>query len=213
MKRRPPAEILIDAPSPRRKRVLSEEERALWDSVTKQARPLRKKARVAKFKAAPAADAAPPRATCPVKRMQGESSSSRSGPAKASRPPSPPPLSPLGRRERTHLSRGRIEIDARLDLHGMTQARAHRALLHFLQRASGDGLRFVLVVRQGQRRGAGIRTRRAAPASAGMAVAAGVSRTGRRLRAGACRPRRRGRALCARAARAVRFKCHSGVRA
>ena len=62
------------------------------------------------------------------------------------RSPTPSPLAPLGRRERTHLSRGRIEIDARLDLHGMTQARAHRALLHFLQRASGDGLRFVLVV-------------------------------------------------------------------
>jgi DNA-nicking Smr family endonuclease len=57
-----------------------------------------------------------------------------------------PPLAILGRRERSQLSRGKTEIDARLDLHGMTQTRAHRALLHFLQRASGDGLRFVLVI-------------------------------------------------------------------
>jgi DNA-nicking Smr family endonuclease len=44
------------------------------------------------------------------------------------------------------LSRGRKEIDARLDLHGMTQTRAHRTLLSFLQRASSHGLTFVLVI-------------------------------------------------------------------
>ena len=43
--------------------------------------------------------------------------------------PEPPPLAPIGRRERSQLSRGRKEIDARLDLHGMTQTRAHRVLL------------------------------------------------------------------------------------
>ena len=61
-------------------------------------------------------------------------------------PPAPPPLAPLGRRERSQLSRGRKEIDARLDLHGMTQTRAHRALSDFLQRAHLDGLTFVLVI-------------------------------------------------------------------
>jgi len=57
-----------------------------------------------------------------------------------------PPLAPLGRRERARLSRGGREIDARLDLHGMTQTRAHRALSDFLQRAHIDGLTFVLVI-------------------------------------------------------------------
>jgi DNA-nicking Smr family endonuclease len=52
----------------------------------------------------------------------------------------------LGRRERSQLSRGRKEIEGRLDLHGMTQTRAHRALLSFLRRASSEGLRFVLVI-------------------------------------------------------------------
>ena len=60
--------------------------------------------------------------------------------------PEPPPLAPIGRRERSQLSRGRKEIDARLDLHGMTQTRAHRALFGFLQRAHHDGLTFVLVI-------------------------------------------------------------------
>jgi DNA-nicking Smr family endonuclease len=44
------------------------------------------------------------------------------------------------------LSRGRKEIDARIDLHGMTQTRAHHALSTFLHRASHDGLSFVLVI-------------------------------------------------------------------
>lgn len=57
-----------------------------------------------------------------------------------------PPLAPLGKRERIKLSRGRSEIEARLDLHGMTQIRAHRALTGFLHRAHHDGLTFVLVI-------------------------------------------------------------------
>ena len=57
-------------------------------------------------------------------------------------------------RERAQLSRGRKEIDARLDLHGMTQTRAHRALSVFLQRAHSDGLTFVLVI-TGKGRAAG----------------------------------------------------------
>ena len=60
--------------------------------------------------------------------------------------PHVPPLAPIGRRERAKLSRGRQEIDARLDLHGMTQIRAHRRLFAFLQRAHSDGLTFVLVI-------------------------------------------------------------------
>jgi DNA-nicking Smr family endonuclease len=66
-------------------------------------------------------------------------------PAKPHRP-EPPPLAPLGRRERAQLSRGRKDIEARLDLHGMTQSRAHRALLSFLHRASSERLTFVLVI-------------------------------------------------------------------
>ena len=125
----------------RRKRALSEEERALWESVARQVKPLRKKPRAAKLAVgAPAVEstvitkpAASPRPIAPVH---------------ASKPvkPAVPPLAPLGRRERAKLSRGRNEIDARLDLHGMTQVRAHHALLGFLQRAHHEGLTFVLVI-------------------------------------------------------------------
>ncbi len=127
--------------SPRRKRSLSEEERALWESVAKQIKPLRKKPRAAKAQAA-SLDGETPVAAKPATSPKPLAS------AKILRAPKPepPPLAPLGRRERSQLSRGRKEIDARLDLHGMTQTRAHRALSGFLQRAHRDGLTFVLVI-------------------------------------------------------------------
>jgi DNA-nicking Smr family endonuclease len=137
MKRRPPE--IPDLPvGGRRKRSLSEEERQLWDSVARQAKPLRKGPRLARPHAveaetptvAPAASLRPP------------------SPVKIAPPPKPqaPPLAPIGRRERAQLSRGKKEIDARIDLHGMTQTRAHRALFGFLQRAHHEGSTFVLVI-------------------------------------------------------------------
>jgi DNA-nicking Smr family endonuclease len=127
--------------SPRRKRALSEEERTLWESVAKQIKPLRKRARAPKAPVAPIEE--PPVA---AKSAGSAKSPPPARPAKAERPDKPPPLAPLGRRERSQLSRGRKEIDARLDLHGMTQTRAHRTLLSFLQRANSEGLRFVLII-------------------------------------------------------------------
>ena len=125
---------------PRRKRSLSEEERALWESVAKQTKPLRKRHRAAKPPGLP--DAETPAAARPAAAPRPPQ------PVKIPSPPKPeaPPLAPIGRRERSQLSRGRKEIDARLDLHGMTQTRAHRALSAFLQRAQGDGLTFVLII-------------------------------------------------------------------
>ena len=140
MKRARPPNLDEAAVVPRRRRALSEDERALWDAVAKSTRPLKKRPRPAKVAvAAPEALAPSPKQAAaakipveppPVKRVK----------------PEPPPLAVLGRRERSQLARGKKDIDGRLDLHGMTQSRAHRALLGFLQRASDDGLTFVLVI-------------------------------------------------------------------
>jgi DNA-nicking Smr family endonuclease len=141
--KRPP--LIPELSTPRRKRSLSEEERALWESVARQAKPLRKRHRTSKSEAAAQPTEAPVAA-------KSEAVPTSHPPAKIQRAPKPvvpappPPLAPLGRRERSHLSRGRKEIEARLDLHGMTQTRAHRALSGFLQRAHSDGLTFVLVI-------------------------------------------------------------------
>jgi DNA-nicking Smr family endonuclease len=120
---------------------LSEEERALWEAVAKQIKPLRKKPRAAKPQPAhPAVEQPAVTNVAPALRPPA--------PAKIARPAKPeaPPLAPLGRRERTQLSRGKKQIDARLDLHGMTQTRAHHALSGFLHRAHSDGLTFVLII-------------------------------------------------------------------
>jgi DNA-nicking Smr family endonuclease len=142
----------LSAP-PHRKRALSEEERALWESVAKQTKPLRKKPRTMK-----------PQVASPVSKMPAAAKAvapPRPSPAvRIARAPKPnpapavPPLAPLGRRERSQLSRGRKDIDARLDLHGMTQTRAHHALFSFLQRAHSGGLTFVLVITGKGRMGA-----------------------------------------------------------
>ena len=152
--KRPSSAPVPELPAPpHRKRALSEEERALWESVAKQTKPLRKKARATKPHVAlpdskmPAAAkaVAPPKVSPAVKIAR----TPKPNPA-----PAAPPLAPLGRRERSQLSRGRKDIDARLDLHGMTQTRAHHALFSFLQRAHSGGLTFVLVITGKGRMGA-----------------------------------------------------------
>ncbi len=44
------------------------------------------------------------------------------------------------------VARGKEAIDARLDLHGLTQAQAHSALLRFLRNAHARDARLVLVI-------------------------------------------------------------------
>ena len=127
-------------PVSRRKRMLSREETELWESVAKQAKPLRKRPRPAKISQEIADES--PVAPGPILRPKLPPAAQKT----LSLPPAPPPLAPLERRERSKLSRGRKDIDARLDLHGMTQTKAHRVLLNFLLHAQTDGMSVVLVI-------------------------------------------------------------------
>ena len=52
----------------------------------------------------------------------------------------------MDRRRFEKLRRGRLEPEARLDLHGMTSDRAHGALVGFILAAHASGLRLVLVI-------------------------------------------------------------------
>lgn len=106
-----------------------------------------------------------------------------------------PTIVPLPRRDKQRLARGHSPIDARLDLHGMTQGEAHAALARFLGNAQANGARFVLVItgNRGARRNE--RTRRVAAPSAAVASFARVSLLCGRLRDGSHRPRRRRRAV------------------
>jgi DNA-nicking Smr family endonuclease len=123
--------------SGRRSRPLRDDERALWGHVTRSVSPLkRRKAAAAE---APPAEAAPP-----------EQKPKTKVPVVAAplsvRTPKAPPLAPLDRRLKQKVARGREPIDARIDLHGMTQSEAHHALARFLRTAQRDGARTVLVI-------------------------------------------------------------------
>lgn len=52
------------------------------------------------------------------------------------------------------LRRGVVEPEAVLDLHGYSQASAHAALLHFVEKCRTDGVRLVLII-TGKGRGGG----------------------------------------------------------
>jgi DNA-nicking Smr family endonuclease len=121
-------------------RSLSDDERALWDTVTRAIAPLRK--RKVKKRAEPSAVAVAAAAPPPA-RPARNAKVSAAAPTKTQ---APPPLAPLGRRMRSKLARGTESIDDRIDLHGMTQANAHAALAHFLRRAQACGARLVLVI-------------------------------------------------------------------
>jgi len=116
-----------------RRRDLSEEEAALWHGFARSITPLRPGQAGAK--------SARPRHGAAV-------AAAKPPPTAASRPSSPPakPLTPLDRRLKQRLGRGRHAIDVRLDLHGMTQREAHGALIGFLRQAQADGARVALIV-------------------------------------------------------------------
>lgn len=54
--------------------------------------------------------------------------------------------SPIDERTAKKLVKGKTSIDGRLDLHGMTQIQAHRALFHYVQESYFEGKRIVLVI-------------------------------------------------------------------
>jgi DNA-nicking Smr family endonuclease len=127
----------------RGRRHLAADEERLWAAVARSVRPLRAKPAI-KPSAAPPVKAVPPKpqsARPPVaKRVEH-------APRLATHSPKPPsPAHALPRRERQQLARGKAEIGGRIDLHGMTQAEAHDALVRFLRRAQAEGAKFVLVI-------------------------------------------------------------------
>lgn len=122
--------------SPRSRR-LAPDEAELWTAVTADVRPFR--ARTARPVEPAPAHHAPPSAP---------SAQSMAAPRVNPAPPPRPvtPLAEIDHRTRVKLRRGRLDVDAKLDLHGMRQAEAQRALLGFLRRAQGEGAKVVIVV-------------------------------------------------------------------
>jgi DNA-nicking Smr family endonuclease len=113
-----------------RRRSLSDEEETLWSGVTRSVKPLR--SGTAKRKTAAKAVSA--------------ANDLKPTPQRMSKLKKSPPLAPLDKRQKQRVARGRQAIDARIDLHGMTQSQAHAALMHFVRHAQETGARLILVV-------------------------------------------------------------------
>lgn len=122
-----------------RRRSVSREERELWRRAVRDVSPLRRKT--------------------PDGETSSESKPAASNAARRAAPAVPAQRAPAARANLTHFvyaggdpradraaSSGRLAIEGTLDLHGMTQAEAHRALLQFIASAAYDGARLVLVI-------------------------------------------------------------------
>jgi DNA-nicking Smr family endonuclease len=124
-------------PGRRSRRALTSAEHELWSSVTRSIAPLgRKRPRPAaerdEIEPAGAKPPSPPPSPAPA--------------ARAPPPPREPALAPFDRRLKQRLARRREAIDDTIDLHGMTQAQAHTALVRFLRAARAADARVVLVI-------------------------------------------------------------------
>ncbi|HKQ95963.1 MAG TPA: Smr/MutS family protein [Aestuariivirgaceae bacterium] len=111
----------------------------LWEDVAQAVRPLSPKSgeprrRTSTSRQAAAKPTAPPPAERAVPR--------RAGPA--SKPVSA--FTGIDRRTRQKLTRGQLDYEARLDLHGHTIGEAHALLARFLEQARRRDVRLVLVI-------------------------------------------------------------------
>ena len=148
----------------RRERVASRAERDLWQQVMRDATPMRHSKRAPVDVPDASTEAKPAR---PTDRSPGTSPDPGQQPAEkkpAKAPPRPQPTPPIqpkkapdpgvapgrlhnvDRRTADRLKRGRLEIEGRIDLHGMTRAAAQDALTSFVVAAADRGQRCVLVI-------------------------------------------------------------------
>lgn len=120
--------------SRRGEKILSEEDRVLWNLVARSAKPL-------KGKAAPEL----PELIAPQAPQPGPvpAATTIATPAK---PKAQPVRHVLDEPTLDKLSKGRLPIEGRVNLHGMTQDEAYALLFSFLHRAHAGGVRYVLVI-------------------------------------------------------------------
>jgi DNA-nicking Smr family endonuclease len=124
-------------------------DRALWQRAMRGVKPL-----------APRSD--PPPVPAPTRLSEERVTSSVAPALPSATSPSPQPqpsldrFAGIDRANAERLKRGKHPIEARLDLHGMTQDEAHRALAVFIRGARAGGKRCVLVITGRGRAGDGV---------------------------------------------------------
>ena len=116
-----------------------EDDADLWARIAQTATPLKEQNRVARVGAAP-------KPMAPPKTKTAAKAGARAEPAAVPRPSHTPSKGGLDRQTARKLDKGRLSVEARLDLHGMRQRDAHVALRKFLKWAQSKDYRHVLVI-------------------------------------------------------------------
>lgn len=133
---------------------LSEDDRVLWNLVARTAKPLKGRFAVDVPDIPAETRPAPPQTAQTV-----------AGPASAAKPKAQHVSHALDEPTLDKLSKGRLPIEGRVDLHGLTQDEAYSLLFSFLHRAHAGGIRYVLVITgKGSSSGGDGVLRRAVPA-------------------------------------------------
>jgi DNA-nicking Smr family endonuclease len=125
-------------------------DRALWQRAMRGVKPLAPR---------PGSRHGPPPIPASAKPSEKQAISPVPGLPPAASSPAQPALdhfAGIDRANAERLKRGKHPIEARLDLHGMTQDEAHRALAVFIRGARTDGKRCVLVITGRGRAGGGV---------------------------------------------------------
>lgn len=148
-------------------RKLSAEERILWSKVAKSTRPLpEQRGQMKAIELFLAAEEAIEEA----RRTEAERAKQppvMAVPVPVPQKPQPTTTGrhhPLEKPTKRKIAKGRLPLEARIDLHGLYQGEAHDMLLDFLLRAHQRGLRHVLVITgKGSSMGSDGALKRAAP--------------------------------------------------
>ncbi|MBL8584671.1 MAG: Smr/MutS family protein, partial [Rhizobiaceae bacterium] len=138
----------------RASKALSDEDRILWHQVARTAKPLKGTPQLPPQPARPETPRDETPAVAPASVVPSAATSAT--------PKRQHVASHFDSQTHEKLARGRLPIEGRVDLHGMTQDEAYFLLLAFLRRAFEDGVRYVLVITGKGARSDGI-LRRAVP--------------------------------------------------
>ncbi|MDZ4737923.1 MAG: Smr/MutS family protein [Rhodospirillaceae bacterium] len=139
----------------------------LWQAATREAKPIKRRPGLRKgateaakptVTAKAAAASAPAKPAKPLVLKRAVARPVALAPKKTEPPPLERGQSPgVDKRQAERLKRGRTPIDARLDLHGMTQDAAHRRLAIFIENAvAADKRAIVVVTGKGLKEGSGV---------------------------------------------------------
>lgn len=132
---------------------LHDDDHDVWSHTAQSIEPLKK----AKARHHPAAERVAEgsfkAAAKPAANAQKHSAEPKNPKAPAAPPPvkaptikPPPPIADFDRKKVRKIRSGQVEIEARIDLHGMRQDEAHAALVRFLHRCQSKEQRWVLVI-------------------------------------------------------------------